>query len=257
VAAEIPKIDCPYDFVNPLAADHLESCIHPCPVQAHDESEHTTMWALSNGIEVVGFALNLFLACTWFIAGKRHLSDQPFQLKWCMFAGLVCALVGTFPSLILKHDLPCECETEECMGTSTMCAVNRFSIYVLLSILINLCALTCQLASAVKGASGHDNKTALNLTTTVVPMLLAALGFALEGDQLELCADILVLPWPCLLVVACGLLASFIFNVTNSPFFLPPLHTIFEDDVNSDANENEKLNKARYAFSCSMRYPVC
>jgi hypothetical protein len=143
------------------------------------------MWALSNGIGMVGFASNLFLACTWLIAGKSHLSEQPYQLKWCIFAGLAHGLVGTFPSLILKYDLPCECETEECTGTSIMCTINRFSIYVLLSILINLCALTYQIASAVKGATGHNNKTALNLVTTVVPILLAGLGFALEGYQIN------------------------------------------------------------------------
>jgi hypothetical protein len=182
--AEIPKIDCPYPFVNPLAEGHLESCIQPCPVQAYDDGEYTAMWALSNGIGIVGFALNLFLACTWLIAGRRHLSDQPYQLKWCIFAGLSYGLVGTFPSLILKYDLPCECETEECMGTSMVCAINRFSIYVLLSILINLCALTYEIASAVNNATGYNNKTALNLMTTVLPMLLAALGFALEGGQI-------------------------------------------------------------------------
>jgi hypothetical protein len=201
-AAEIPKIDCPHPFVNPLAEDHLESCIQPCPVQAYDDGEYTAMWALSNGIGIVGFALNMFLACTWFIAGKRHLSAQPFQLKWCIFAGLVYGLVGTFPSLIMKYDLPCECETEECTGTSTMCTINRFGIYVLLSVLINLCALTHQLASAVKDTTVHNNKMALNLMTTVVPILLAALGFALEGGQLELCAIVLFLPWPYLVVVA-------------------------------------------------------
>ena len=66
-----------------------------------------------------------------------------------------------------------------------MCMINRFSIYVLLSVLINLCALTYQIASAVNGATGHDNKTALNWMTTIVPILLAALGFALEGDQTD------------------------------------------------------------------------
>ena len=181
-AAEIPKIDCPYPFVNPLAKDHLESCIQPCPVQAYDDGEYTTMWALSNGIGIVGFALNLFMACTWRIAGKRHRSDQPYQLNWCIFAGLAYGLMGTFPSLILKYDLPCECETEECTGTSLMCTVNRFSIYVLLSILINLCGLTYQIASAIVGATGHKNKSILNLLTTVVPALFAMLGFALEGD---------------------------------------------------------------------------
>jgi hypothetical protein len=115
------------------------------------------MWVISNGIGVVGFLLNLFIAVTWSIAGKPRLSDQPYQFKWCIYAGLVYGCVGTLPSLILKYDLPCECGTEECLGDSTMCTINRVSMYELLSILINLCGLTYQIASTVAVATGHKN----------------------------------------------------------------------------------------------------
>ncbi len=38
----------------------------------------------------------------------------PYQVKACVFAGLLNAIVGTLPSLIMKYDLPCsECNTEE------------------------------------------------------------------------------------------------------------------------------------------------
>ena len=181
-AVEIPETSCPDPFVTPLAVDSVVPCIQACPVQAYDDNEYTAMWATSNGVGIIGFALNLFMACTWFIAGKQHLSDQPFQLKWCIFAGLVYGLVATFPSLILKYGLPCECETEECTGTSVLCMINRLSVYILLSILINLCALTYQIASALIGATGHKNKATLNLMTTVVSILMAVLGIALEGD---------------------------------------------------------------------------
>jgi hypothetical protein len=54
--AEVPKVICPLPFVNPLADDHLESCIHPCPVQAYTDNEYTLMWGFSNGIGVVGLS---------------------------------------------------------------------------------------------------------------------------------------------------------------------------------------------------------
>jgi hypothetical protein len=40
-AKEIPKIECPFPFVNPIAEGHAESCIQPCPVQAYTDEEHT------------------------------------------------------------------------------------------------------------------------------------------------------------------------------------------------------------------------
>jgi hypothetical protein len=59
--AEIPQVECPHPFVNPLAMDHVESCIQPCPVQAYNDGEYTFMWGLSMGVGLVGFALNLFM----------------------------------------------------------------------------------------------------------------------------------------------------------------------------------------------------
>jgi hypothetical protein len=69
------------------------------------------MWAIKNGIELVGLSLNLLLSSTWVVAG--NLSKQPFQVKFCVGAGLLLGAIGTLPSLALKYELPCECETEE------------------------------------------------------------------------------------------------------------------------------------------------
>jgi hypothetical protein len=112
-AKEIPKIQCPFPFVNPLAVDHISSCIQPCPSQAYTDAEYTLMWMISGGIGLAGMFLNLFMAFTWMIGGKKYFSDQPYQLKFCVFAGLLFAAVETLPSLALKYDLPCGCETEE------------------------------------------------------------------------------------------------------------------------------------------------
>ena len=72
-------------------------------------------------------------------------------------------------------------------GSSTLCTVNRVSIYLLLGILINLCALMYQIASALLKATAHKNKGALNFLCIAIPTLLAVLGFVLEddGDDVE------------------------------------------------------------------------
>ena len=108
----IPQIECPAPFVNPISED-MGGCIQACPVQAYTDGEYTVMWSVSNGIGLIGLFLNLFMACTWLIAGKEHFDSQPYQLKSCIFTGILFSLVGTLPSLVLKYDLPCECETEE------------------------------------------------------------------------------------------------------------------------------------------------
>ena len=112
-AAEVPKVTCPSPFVNPLADDHPESCIQPCPVQAYTDDEYTLMWGFSNGIGVVGLSLNVFMAATWAIGSRKEFSALPYQLKVCVFAGILYGLVGTLPSLVMKYGLPCACETEE------------------------------------------------------------------------------------------------------------------------------------------------
>jgi hypothetical protein len=111
--AEVQKVVCPLPFVNPLADDHLESCIQPCPVQAYTDDEYTLMWGFSNGIGVVGLSLNVFMAATWANGSRNEFSALPYQLKVCVFAGILYGLVGTLPSLVMKYGLPCACETEE------------------------------------------------------------------------------------------------------------------------------------------------
>ena len=112
-AREASGVECPAPFVSPIASDHLESCIQPCPVEVYTDEEYTMLWGLSNGIQLVGFALSLFMVSTWGLAGWKHFNAQPYQLKACVFGGILYGLVGTLPSLVLKYDLACGCETEE------------------------------------------------------------------------------------------------------------------------------------------------
>ena len=111
--AQRTKASCPYPFVTPIADDHFKSCVQPCPVGAYTDSDYTWMWGIGNSIGIVGFSMNLFMACTWFIEGGKYFQKQPYQLKFCVFSGVIYGMVGTLPSLILKYDLACDCPTEE------------------------------------------------------------------------------------------------------------------------------------------------
>ena len=110
---EAAATECIFPFVNPRDEDHVEGCIQPCPVQAYTDEEYRRMWGVSNGIGLLGLILNMFLAGTWLLGGKKHFNDAPYQLKFAVFAGLLYGAVGTLPSLLMYSDLSCGCETEE------------------------------------------------------------------------------------------------------------------------------------------------
>jgi hypothetical protein len=82
-APDAGEIKCPYPFVNPLADDHLASCIQPCPVQAYTDEEYTWMWGISNGIAIVGFSMNVFMV-SWEGGGgltPTHVSILSFAIS--------------------------------------------------------------------------------------------------------------------------------------------------------------------------------
>jgi hypothetical protein len=188
-ASTMPQIDCPAPFVNPRADDNVEPCIHQCPIQgAYTLEDYTFMRGLSNGVGLLGCSLNSFMAGTWVIAGKQYFINQPYQLRFCVVAELLYSLVATFPSLIMKHDLPCgaDCGTEECLQqSSALCAMNRASVHIVLSILINLCVLMFQIAYAIIKGTGYTNQRALNCFSTIVPVLLAFVAYALEVSDIN------------------------------------------------------------------------
>ena len=79
------------------------------------------MWVVATVVGLVGLALNLFMAVTWVIAGRKHFKKMQFQIKFMVIAGIVYGLVETLPSLILKYDLPCACEDEDWAATEEWC----------------------------------------------------------------------------------------------------------------------------------------
>jgi formate hydrogenlyase subunit 3/multisubunit Na+/H+ antiporter MnhD subunit len=62
-----------------------------------------------------------------------------------------------------------------------MCSINRLSIYLLLMIMINLSLLTYSLVSAIFRRGKSTSEKLLNLLSTVVPLILIIVGYALDG----------------------------------------------------------------------------
>ena len=80
--------------------------------------------------------MNLFMGATWAIATKKYFKSLPFNVKVGIFVGTCYCVVITLPSLAMKHDLACSCDTEECAGDGLLCVLSRSGIYALLAILL-------------------------------------------------------------------------------------------------------------------------
>jgi hypothetical protein len=63
-----------------------------------------------------------------------------------------------------------------------MCIINRASIYVMLGISMNLCALMYKIASAMVRGTPTQSMATLNFLSTVTPILLLMLGYAMETE---------------------------------------------------------------------------
>jgi hypothetical protein len=180
---ETKTIVCPSPFLPPNNPDFsARNCIKPCPANAYSNSEYSQMWAVTSFLGALGFCLNTYMAATWYIGGKQFLKGVPFNLKNAVFSGLLYGVVETLPVLILGSDLPCSCKSEECTGDSIMCAVNRSSIYLLLSILINLCALTYNLYKSLgkKGAIDKNAQAKIDNACIAIPIFLLLVGYAID-----------------------------------------------------------------------------
>jgi hypothetical protein len=181
--AEDAVIDCD-PFVPSIDG---EICLQPCPVSAYSDGDYATMWLLASVVGMCGFGLNSFMTLTWAVGravGRRHFSNIRFQLKGCVLGGVMYGLVETLPVLLLKYDLPCGCASVECTGKSTLCAINRSSVYILLFIMISLASLTCDLYHTMKHTKGHQKRqSTLNILTIVIPLLLVSAGYAFDTDD--------------------------------------------------------------------------
>ena len=134
--AEVDKVVCPDPFLSPTKASAVRNCVKPCPVQAYDDEEYTQMWLAFCIPGLVGLVVNLFMGATWTIATKNYFKSLPFNVKVCIFVGMYYCVVITLPSLAMKHDLACSCDTEECAGDGLLCVLSRSGIYALLAILL-------------------------------------------------------------------------------------------------------------------------
>ena len=114
----------------------------------------------------------------------------------------------TLPSFLLKEELPCGGhETNErlrsffivhfnfayrktrywlptpCLfstGESSLCAINRSSIYILLAININLATLCCELYTTTFMKKAHKNNIVSNFFSTCVPIFLLVVAYMVE-----------------------------------------------------------------------------
>jgi hypothetical protein len=185
---EVTKVACPAPFVNALEENSLETCIKPCPVPVYSDGEYTSMWLAASIVGMFGWLLNIFVFLTWMLGGRLVWKKLPFQIRYSVLAGVVYGIVETLPSLVLKYDLPCACETEECTGQSTMCAINRAGIYILLSIMMQIATLSFLLFSSMhdhRGQYSLKTKAGMNTVATGIPFALMLVAYSVENEDAD------------------------------------------------------------------------
>ena len=108
VEAAVERVVCPFPFLPPTTEALIGkvNCIKPCPVQAYSDGEYHDMWTVSSAPASLGFLLNIFMATTMFIGGKKAFRALPFNLKMCVADGLLYGIIDTLPVLILAEGLP-------------------------------------------------------------------------------------------------------------------------------------------------------
>jgi hypothetical protein len=151
---EVADIECVEPYVVALLVENeWKGCVKPCPSPAYTDDEYSTMWMVASSISMVGLMLNTFMALTWVVGGEKHFQEQPFGVRVCVFGGLLFGMIDTLPTIILKYDLACEDTTEEFTGTGALCALNRMSIYILLSMQLALAVVVFNLYLNLTGGT--------------------------------------------------------------------------------------------------------
>jgi hypothetical protein len=180
---------CPAPFLSPIEAQTSANCVKACPVPAYTIEEYDLMWVAYSIPSTVGLALNLFMCATWVLGGKRSFNSQPFPIKLCVIGGLIYGCIDTIPVLALKHDLPCSNETEEGIGSSAICAINRSSRYILLAIMFSLASLTYSLFATItlkmQGSRLKAIKDKLNILSVGVPFIFCIAAYALDTNDVD------------------------------------------------------------------------
>jgi len=205
---------CPHPFLNSVNQDTRAECVKACPVPAYTLSEYDGMWLAATVPAAFGFFLNTFMICTWILGGRKHFHEQPFAVKVCVLGGIFYNLVDTLPVLALKYDLPCTNATEEGIGSSALCAINRLSRYILLSIMFALATLTFNLWMSIRGDLSRRNLAGLRhylgVLSIAAPFTLCVIAYIMESEE--------------------------------------------NTKTGVDAVNNAVLNVSRHAFNCSMRF---
>jgi hypothetical protein len=146
--------------------------------------EWGVLWLLACIPAIVGFVGNLFLVATWGLEGRSEFAKKSTQLKACVGFGLLYGIICAIPSFALKHDVGCgSCGTDECVGTSLLCTLNRTAPCLVLGIQINLAMLTRGIYRALKSGSVDADQVAADVFSIGLPLLILALAHLLDSPD--------------------------------------------------------------------------
>jgi len=187
---EAEAVDCPEPFLPPISPDSTAACTGPCPIATFSNDEYDAIWLSASLPGVVGGLANSGMLSLWVLGTKEFSKLNPPLLRGCIAAGMLYLVVETLPVLILQSDLPCGCDTNECIGengASFLCVLNRSSPYLLMIILLSLMALLLELYCKMnkKAKLAEFMKHRAVLLSWAFPLFLMVIAFAVEGKDIK------------------------------------------------------------------------
>jgi hypothetical protein len=144
-------VRCPDLLItNPSTTSLEDSCLYPCPSFLFTDDEYSSL-TLCLGIPgVVALFGNVYMLFTPYIravarkkaklTGKSKSEANTFLCKGAPVAGLFYCLVEPLPALTMGTDVACECGTEDCYQTGSLCKASEMGVFALQSCLMWLTA---------------------------------------------------------------------------------------------------------------------
>jgi hypothetical protein len=186
----LAQVVCPDRFVKNPAATLAEDasdffCVGTCPSNSYSSSQYWVLWLVFTLPGMFAFVINV----SALVSVALGLGSQKTKVGDLLLTRLaaMAGLFGVVPVALSQQHLLCTCDSELCMRNDLLCKLNQTSIYMLMAttfmLLWNFAMLLAKLGSPRMRRFHFNDRT--KQCVWIVPLLLAAMSFALEEDGNE------------------------------------------------------------------------
>jgi hypothetical protein len=186
----LTQVMCPDRFVkNPASALTEDAsdmfCVGTCPSNAYSNSQYWVLWLVFTLPGMFAFFINVsaLMSVALGLGSQKAKVGDLLLTRLAAMAGLL----GVVPVVLSRQHLLCTCDSELCMRNDLFCKLNQTSMYILMAttfmLLWNFATLLAKLGSPRMRWFQYNARA--KQCVWVVPLLLAAISFAVEEDDNE------------------------------------------------------------------------